>query len=235
MLPTQPIFTLFGIIIHDKSRMREIKTRIIKINPKFIELDKIKTIAYILKRQGVIAYPTDTFYGLGADCFSPEGIRRIYNLKKRKEIKPLPVIISDVDVVKKIAAEIPPCFWPLSREFWPGPLTLVLKASSKLPRGLIGPSQTIGIRLPALSWLRELVRETDFPLTATSANISGEKGIFQVEKIIEIFWGKVDLIVDGGKTPGTKPSTVLDLALEKPKLLRRGAIPEKKFRRYLEI
>jgi L-threonylcarbamoyladenylate synthase len=91
------------------------------------------------------------------------------------------------------------------------------------------------VRLPAVSWLRELVREAGIPLTATSANISGEKEISRPEKIKDIFWEKVDLIVDGGKTPGTQPSTVLDLTSEKPKILREGIIPITKIRKYLSV
>lgn len=212
-----------------------VKTRIIKINPHRVEREKIRDIAQVLKKPGVIAYPTDTFYGLGADCFSPEEIKRIYQMKKRKAKKSIPLLIADTEEVKRIAAEIPPLFWSISSEFWPGPLTLVLKASSLLPSELLGLTQTIGVRLPAFSWLRELVKEANFPLTATSANISGEKEISHSEKIIDIFWGKVELIVDGGDTQRTQPSTVLDLTSEKPKILREGAIPTSKLKRYLSI
>jgi len=210
-----------------------VKTRIIKINQHLVELDKIKAIAQVLKKPGVIAYPTDTFYGLGANCFSLPEVKRIYQIKGRKAKKPIPLIIADAEEIKRIAVEIPPLFWSISEELWPGPLTLVLKASAALPPELLGHSQTIGVRLPALSWLRELVREADFPLTATSANISGEKEISHPEKIIDVFWEKVDLIVDGGTTPGTQPSTVLDLASEKPEILRVGLIPATKLRKYL--
>ena len=210
-----------------------IETRVIKINPPVIELDKIKSIAQFLKKPGVIAYPTDTFYGLGTDCFSPEEIRRIYQIKKRKMKKPIPLIIAEAEEAKRITVEIPPLFWSLAEEFWPGPLTLVLKASPALPPELLGHSQAIGVRIPAVPWLRELVREASFPLTATSANISGEKEINHPEKIKDIFWGKVDLIVDGGKTQGTQPSTVLDMTSARPRILREGMIPVSKLRKYL--
>lgn len=218
----------------DRMKMT-VNTWIIKINPRIVELDKIKSIAQVLKKPGVIAYPTDTFYGLGVDCFSPEGIRRIYQIKKRKTKKPIPLIIAEVEDVKSIAVGIPSIFWSLAEEFWPGPLTLVLKASPGLPPELLGHSQTIGVRLPALSWLRELMKEAGFPLTATSANISGEKEISHPEKIKEIFWEKVNLVVDGGTTSGTQPSTVLDLTSEKPKILREGIIQATKLRKYLSI
>jgi L-threonylcarbamoyladenylate synthase len=212
-----------------------LETRVIKIYPPVVELNKIKSIAQFLKKPGVIAYPTDTFYGLGADCFSTEQIRRIYQIKKRRTNKPIPLIIAEAEEVQRIAVEIPPLFSFLAEKFWPGPLTLILKASPDLPPELLGPSQTIGVRLPAVPWLRELVREISFPLTATSANISGEKEIDHPEKIRDIFWEKVDLIVDGGKTLGTQPSTVLDLTSEKPKILREGIIPSTKIRKYLSV
>lgn len=212
-----------------------IKTRIIKVNLRVIEPDKIKAIAQFLKKGGIIAYPTDTFYGLGADCFSTEAVKKIYYLKKRKSIKPISIVISEVEEVEKIATKIPSSFWPLSRKFWPGPLTLVLKASSKLPDELLGLSRTIGVRLPALPWLRELVKEANFPITATSANISGEKEITLVEKITEVFFGKIDLVVDAGKVKETKPSTVLDLTLEKPKILREGTLSVLELTKYLDI
>lgn len=210
-----------------------VRTRIIKINQHLVELDKIKAIAQVLKKPGVIAYPTDTFYGLGAGCFLLPEVKRIYQIKKRKERKPIPLIIADAEDVKRIAVEIPSLFWSISEEFWPGPLTFVLKASAALPPELLGHSQTIGVRLPSLSWLRELVRQASFPLTATSANISGEKEIRHPEKIIAVFRDEVDLIVDGGTTPGNQPSTVLDVTSEKPRILREGIIPAIRLRKYL--
>jgi len=110
---------------------------------------------------------------------------------------------------------------------------LILKSSSKLPSILLGEDGSIGIRLPDFSWLRELIRRAGFPLTATSANISGEKEISQPDKVIEIFEGKVDLIVDGGTTPGQLPSTVVDLTSEKPKIIREGALPSTRLSSYL--
>ena len=211
-----------------------IKTRIIKINPELAELDKIKMIAEVLEKEGIIAYPTDTFYGLGASCFSERAIRRIYRLKKRMPSKPLSILISDMDMAQDVSSDIPSLFWKLVGEFWPGPLPLVLKASPKLPRELLGPRDSIGVRQPALSWLRTMLKETSFPITATSANISGEKEIANPEKIIDSFYGKVDIIADGGETRGILPSTVVDLTSQKPEILREGAVPRSVLQKYLE-
>ncbi len=209
------------------------KTRIITITPKEVEAYKIRTIAGVLSGGGVIVYPTDTYYGLGADCYARPAVKRIFELKTRQAFKPLPVLIADVAMVRKIAAKIPPLFHSLAAEFWPGPLTLVLRAADVLPAELVGPGKTIGIRLPAVPWLRALIRQAGFPLVATSANISGEGEIASVEKVVGVFNHKVDLIIDGGLAPGLLSSTVVDLTSEKPILVRDGAIPRSRFSRYL--
>jgi L-threonylcarbamoyladenylate synthase len=211
------------------------RTRIIRIDPALVELNKIKIVAKVLKKEGIIAYPTDTFYGLGASCFSGKAIQRIYHLKKRKPSKPISIIISDINIVRDIAKDIPSLFWKMASELWPGPLTLVLKASSKLPKGLLGPGDSIGIRQPALSWIRKLLEKTGFPITATSANISGEKDIADPEMIRDFFFGSVDLIVDGGTSKGTLPSTVVDLISAKPVILREGAVSRSALGKYIKL
>lgn len=210
------------------------KTQILKIDPEAVPSARIRIIAGFLSREGIIAYPTETYYGLGADCFSPEAIRKIYQLKKRTSSKPLPVIISDIKMAREISLEIPPVFELLAADFWPGPLTLILKASTGLPSELVGATGTLGMRIPAVPWLRELVAEVKHPVIATSANISGEGEIASAERIIQIFMNKVDLIVDGGSTPGLAPSTVVDLTGERPALVRKGAIPRAKLSKYLK-
>jgi len=210
-----------------------VETRIIKIKPDLVEGDKIKAIAEVLKREGVIVYPTDTFYGLGASCFSEKAIKKVYRLKRRSLSKPLSLLVSGMDMVQSIADDIPSLFWELAEKFWPGPLTIILKASSQLPRSFLGPKNSIGIRLPDILWLQELMNEAGFPITATSANISGEREIIRPEKVMAIFCGKVDLIADGGKAKGVLPSTVLDLTSSKPEIRREGALPRSILEKYL--
>jgi L-threonylcarbamoyladenylate synthase len=211
-----------------------VKTKIIKIDQALVESNKVKNIAKVLQEEGIIAYPTDTFYGLGASCFSEKAIQNIYRLKKRDPSKPISLIISDVNMARDIAKDIPSLFWKIAGEFWPGPLTLVLKASSALPTGLLGPGDSIGVRQPALSWIKELLEETAFPITATSANISGEKEIADPKIIRDSFFGLVDLIVDGGETRGAMPSTVIDLTSARPVILREGAVPRSALGKYLK-
>ncbi len=212
-----------------------IQTQIIKIDLGQLERDKIGRIAEILRKGKIIAYPTETFYGLGANCYREEAIQRIYRLKKRDYAKPLSIVISDRSMMEELAIDVPPVFRALAREFWPGPLTVILKASSQLPRQLLSSEGSVGVRMPALSWLRALIEMAGFPITATSANLTGQKEISEPDEVIKTFGGKVDLIADGGKTPGILPSTVIDLTSEKPQIVREGAVPVSKLRRFLEI
>lgn len=210
-----------------------LKTQIIRIDPQVIEGGIIDRVIGVLRRGGIAAYPTDTFYGLGVNCYREKAVEKVYRLKKRKYDKPISLVVSDVAMVRGVCVNIPPSFEAIAKSFWPGPLTLILKASSRLPSALLGADGSIGIRLPDFPWLRELIRRAGFPLTATSANISGEKEISQPDEVIEIFKGKVNLIVDGGITPGQLPSTVVDLTSEKPKIIREGALPSTSLSSYL--
>jgi len=207
-------------------------TRIVRVDPEKCVPAEIKLVAQILKDGGVVVYPTDTFYGLGVNCFSPSAISRAYSLKKRDPAKPLSVVISDREMLHSVASAIPSLFESLEEEFWPGALTLVLRASPQVPDVLLGSQKTIGVRLPDHTWLRELVRTAGFPITATSANIAGKAEISNPVKAIQAFQGKVDCIVDGGLTRGGLSSTVVDMTAKKPSILREGAIPSSQLERF---
>jgi L-threonylcarbamoyladenylate synthase len=207
--------------------------RIIEIDPSRVALEAVHTIAEALRKEEVIVYPTDTFYGLGTECYSKAALSRIYEIKGRPISKALPVLISDADMARELASELPPSFGLLSAAFWPGPLTLIFRAAARLPSELVGRERTIGIRVPARAWIRELVRVIAVPVVATSANLSGESEIDSPAEAIRQFLDKVDLIVDGGKTTGGRPSTVVDLTSDVPVIRREGAIPREKLERFL--
>lgn len=209
------------------------KTLIVRIEPEKVPDDVIETIAGVLLGDGVMAYPTETFYGLGAVCFSGKAVRRIYRLKARDAGKPLSLIVSDLDMVKTLAFGPLPIFHRLAGEFWPGPLTLVLKASPLFPARLTGPGHTIGVRIPSVPWLRRLVYEVGLPITATSANISGEGEISDPAEVLRTFNDKVDIIVDGGATPGGLTSTIVDITGRTPLILREGAVSKAQLEKYL--
>jgi L-threonylcarbamoyladenylate synthase len=206
------------------------KAFILGIGPSGESPALIREVAAALLEDAVAAYPTETFYALGAAAFSKKAVEKIYRLKKREPGKPLPVVASDMDMIREISASLPPSFRPLAEEFWPGPLTLVLPAAAGLPEFLLGPGRTIAVRIPPLSWLRALVREISQPLTATSANLSGEKELADPAEVTALFRGRIDIVVDGGPTPGGAPSTIVDLTSLEPRILRIGAIPEARIR-----
>jgi L-threonylcarbamoyladenylate synthase len=209
-------------------------TKIIKIkNQKYSKSD-LSTIVSVLKKNGLIVYPTETFYGLGANCFSAEAVKKIFVLKRRDRTKPLPVVISDLSMLDSVVEEIPSAAEPFLRLYWPGPLTIIFPANHLLPEDLLGATKSIGVRLPAHEGLRDLLNNAGFPITATSANISGEDGLSDPKKVFNAFAGKVDCIVDGGKTKGGRPSTVIDFTSPIPRILREGAIPASVLQKRLE-
>ncbi|MFC2168694.1 L-threonylcarbamoyladenylate synthase [Acidobacteriota bacterium] len=210
------------------------KTEIIKVDTNRFDRDQFDLIKTVLKKDGIMAYPTDTFYGLGVNGFSESAIRKVYKLKMRDLSKPLSVFIADISELDALVENIPPIFESLSNEFWPGLLTMVFRASKKLPEILIGRSRSIGVRYPDFEWLRALIRHTGFPVTATSANFSDEKETSFNQCVHEDFFGKIDLIVDGGQTPGFMSSTVIDISTGTVKILREGALPASLFRKYLD-
>ena len=209
------------------------KTKIININPEEIEEDKLGVACKILKKEGVVIYPTETYYGLGAGCFFRSAVKQIYGLKKRDDVKPMSVVISDIGMLSSIMAEMHPLFPALAAAFWPGPLTMIFKATPPIPQELLGAGNTVGVRLPSHPWLRALVKCAGFPLIATSANVSGQKAISDPDRVISKFEGKVELIINGGKTPGKFPSSVIDLSTDNPKILRDGAVPASELKKYL--
>jgi len=174
---------------------------------------------------GVIAFRTDTFYGLGADPLNPLAIRKIRELKSREETKPILLLISDYDKVASFITKPSELFLSITSQHWPGPLTLVSNARPELPEELTAGSGTIGLRLPDDDGVRSLVRVCGGALTATSANPSGRLPARTAKDVETYFPAGIDLIIDGGEATVLQPSTILDLSGPEPLLIREGAIP----------
>ncbi|MBI5229320.1 threonylcarbamoyl-AMP synthase [Candidatus Micrarchaeota archaeon] len=201
------------------------KTKIIKMeNNREKQVKTIEIAASIVKRDGVIVFPTETAYGLGADATSDAAVKKVFELKVRPPEKGIPVIVSDLFMIKEYAS-LSSIAEHLVKSFTPGPLTLVVdQREGKFPREL---SQSgIAFRVPGNDFLRALVSGCETPLTSTSANISGEPPLYKIDEVIKLFDGKVDLILDQGNLPPIFPSTIIDVRGE-PKLLRKGPIDEK--------
>jgi L-threonylcarbamoyladenylate synthase len=180
--------------------------------------------ARIVAAGGVIAFRTDTFYGLGADPFNRAAISRINSLKGRDAGKPVLVVISDRAEAERFILENSPLFNSVSERHWPGALTIVVKARAEVPDELTAGSRTIGLRLPDDAEVRALIRACGGALTATSANLAGGPPARNAEEVTNAFPSTLDLIVDGGAATGDKPSTVLDLSRGHVRLVREGAI-----------
>ncbi|PIR00756.1 MAG: threonylcarbamoyl-AMP synthase [Nitrospinae bacterium CG11_big_fil_rev_8_21_14_0_20_45_15] len=176
-----------------------------------------------LKSGGLIAFPTDTFYGLGADPFQEKAIQKVFQLKKRSAGKPLIVLASNREQIAKLAEDISENAEILMKRFWPGPLTLALKAKDTLSTLLTAGGKTLGVRIPGNSLTCALLEGVG-PLTAPSANPSDEKAPASADEVANYFGEELDLIIDGGETPGDKSSTLLDMTTHSPVLLREGAV-----------
>jgi len=198
---------------------------------------KVKEAVQILKNGGVIVFPTDTVYGLGADAFNSKAVERIYEIKKRPRHLPLPLLLGDVSQVTMIAESVPEIGWSLASHFWPGGLTLVLPKAASLPTYLAKGS-TVAVRVPNHPICLALGKHLGRPIIGTSANISGQRSSLTADEVEQQLGDKVDLIIDGGKCPGGGESTIVDVTGDRPVVLRQGIVAQheidKAFREYCE-
>jgi L-threonylcarbamoyladenylate synthase len=187
----------------------------------------------IIRHGGVIAFRTDTFYGLGADPFNREAIVRVRELKGREEAKPILLLISDANELDRFTNNSQ-FLRMIAVGHWPGPLTLIGGARPEVPVELTAGTRTIGVRLPDDDSVRALVRACGGALTATSANASGQPPARTAKEVENYFPAGIDLIIDGGEVTTTEPSTVLDLSGPKTRLIREGAISREELGEFLE-
>lgn len=178
----------------------------------------------ILKSGGLLAFPTDTVYGLGALVFNKAAVKGIYAAKGRPTEKAIPVLIGDADDLAKVVAEVPEIALRLATRFWPGPLTLVVPKHPDLPEA-VSAAPTIGVRIPNHPVALALLRLAG-PMAVTSANRSGQPSPCTAQEVLSQLGGRIAMILDGGKTPGGVPSTVVDCVGGDPQVLREGPILE---------
>jgi L-threonylcarbamoyladenylate synthase len=197
----------------------------IKIDFEHPEPHKIDEAVAILKNGGVIAFPTETFYGLGADARNDEAIEKIFGIKGRDFKNPILVVIGDRGQLDAFAADIPAEARKLMDRFWPGPLTIVFRAAPSVSPKLTAGTGKIGIRLTSHPIAREISKGLAEPVTATSANLSGAPECSSAAEVLSQLQGRIDGVVDGGHTPGGKGSTIVDVTIYPPKVLREGMIP----------
>ena len=193
----------------------------------------IAEAAEILSRGGLVAFPTETVYGLGGDAFDPEASAGIYAAKGRPSDNPLIVHISKVEDLEKLSDEVPLSAYKLAKEFWPGPLTMIIKKNDKVPMTITGGLETVAVRLPANSVARDIIEASGTFIAAPSANLSGRPSPTTGKHVIEDLTGRVDMIVDGGPIEIGLESTIVDLSEDVPMILRPGYVTLEQLREVL--
>jgi len=202
--------------------------KIITLDPENPDYELLQPAVEVIRRDGVIGYPTETVYGLGANAFSSRAVEKVYQLKARAKDKPLLVIAANLEQVTELVALLPERAVLLADTFWPGPLTMVLDASPGLPPALLAGGHKIGIRIPGSAICLELIRRCGVPITSTSANISGQQNPVSAGDVLKNFGDKLDLIINGGPSTSRLPSTVIAVENDAIKFIREGAIPKAK-------
>ena len=210
------------------------KTRVVTISSKKPHKTKIQECASILRKGGLVAFPTETVYGLGADGLNPNAIKKIFRVKKRPSDNPLIFHISDKNDIQKFAKNIPPKTELLIEKFWPGPLTLILRKSSIIPKIATGGLNTIAIRMPSHKIALSLISSLKSPIVAPSANLFGKPSPTLAQHVLDDLNGKINTIIDGGNTKIGIESTVLDLTTRTPTLLRPGSISYSELKKILK-
>jgi len=178
----------------------------------------------ILKQGGIVAFPTDTVYGLGACANLPQAVERVYKVKERARNMPLPLLLAEVSQITEVAEPVPPIAWLLINSFLPGALTIVLPRSNSVPDIITAGSKTIAVRIPAHPVPTALAQGLGTPVVGTSANLSGRPSPLTAEEVHSQLGDKIDLVIDGGRCPGGKESTIVDVTGQTPVVLREGAI-----------
>lgn len=193
--------------------------------PVAITAATLRRAAEIVRGGGVVAFPTETYYGLAVDPFQPAALERLFAVKRRPADLPILVLVSGPEQLGLLAASVPPLFSVLIDRFWPGPLTLVCPARADLPTRLTGNTGTVGVRRSPLAAANQLIAACGGPLTATSANLSGQPPAVTAAEAFALFGDSVDLVLDGGATPGGQGSTLVGVRAGRLCCLRAGVVP----------
>ena len=194
------------------------------IDPQAPDRRIVGEAAEAILRGGVIAFPTDTFYGLGCSLMDPAAVDMLYRLKRRPQNLAVISLISDPSEVEALASDIPEVASTLMKRFWPGPLSIVFRASIVVPAACRGPKETIALRYPRHPLSLALLRALGGPLVASSANLSGQPPAKSAEEVIRAFGNQLDLVLDGGPSQAVEPSTLVDVTSGKAEVLRAGAV-----------
>lgn len=209
------------------------KTLVLKVNPQTPEIDKIRRAANYIKKGGLVAFPTETVYGLGADALNHRAVEALFKAKKRPFDNPPIVHVEDVKYVPRLAEEVPSKAERLMKTFWPGPLTLIFKRSKIVPDITVSGLDTIAVRMPRHKVALALLRESGTPISAPSANLAGKPSPTTARHVLDDLDGRIDAVLDAGATNIGVESTVLDVTVDPPQILRPGGTPYEVLRKAL--
>ena len=203
------------------------RAEILKINQESPETSLVKYAAEQIRAGQVLGMPTDTFYGLAADPFNLRAVDRVYEIKSRLRHKPLSLLIESVDQAEELTRPLPEEFYKLARRFWPGPLTIIVRAASRLPLKVTANTGNVALRVPAAKIPLEVIRTAGIPITATSANLSGAAECTTAVQVRDQLRDRISIILDGGTSPREVASTIVDLTDDDARwsILREGAVP----------
>jgi len=211
-----------------------VPAEIIRIDSQNPEASLVSYVASQIRAGQVLGMPTDTFYGLAADPFNLRAVLRIYEIKSRSRHKPLSLLIENVDQAEELAISLSETFHCLARKYWPGPLTIIVKAAKHLPLKVTANTGNVALRVPSAAIPMAVIRAAGVPLTATSANVSGASECTTADGVREQLGNKLPAIVDGGPSPRNIPSTIVQLTDESAwRVLREGAISTQEISDYL--
>jgi L-threonylcarbamoyladenylate synthase len=201
------------------------KTLLLKVDPENPDPAKIQSAAEIIQKGGLVAFPTETVYGLGADALNPNAVLALFEAKKRPLDNPPIIHIANISEVYKLAKQVPPKAELLMKEFWPGPLTLIFKHSNIVPEVTVAGLDTVAIRMPKHKVALALIKQSNRPIAAPSANLAGKPSPTNAQHVFEDLNGRIDAILDSGPTNIGVESTVVDLSVDPPMVLRPGGTP----------
>jgi len=188
-----------------------------------------------LKRGGTVSFPTDTVYGLGVDIYNEGAIKKIFKLKGRPESKALPILVADVAQLEEMVEEVPSLACRLMQHFLTGRLTMILPKTSKVSDIITGGADTVAVRITEHPVPIALIEGLGSPIVATSANLSGKPSALTAEEVIKQFGNSVDYVVDGGRSPAGRESTIIDFTGQKPKVVREGAIKRSELELFCKV
>jgi L-threonylcarbamoyladenylate synthase len=197
----------------------------VAVSPSRPEPDRLQTAVDVIRRGGLVAYPTDTLYGLAADPKNQSAVDAIFRVKGRRAGEALPLIAASLEQVEREVGRLGETTRRLAERFWPGPLTLIIDTWAGIVPAVHAGTGTVAVRVPDHAIARALADAFSAPVTSTSANRSGEPAVDTADEVLQSIGERLDLVIDGGRTPGGPPSTIVDVRSAEIRIIRAGAVP----------